>query len=373
MKPFLLCLALTLTLPLTAYSRSSVGVVVDNNICQWGPPEGPCYVGPKGYDVMKSAGIRWVRYVLYWNLANPFPDVYDFKTADYEISEMQKRGAIVWISIYGAPEHANQGSAAHIPMNCVDANMPRNRELCDNAPPLDREAWVKFVRKTAEHFRGRVHYYGFWNEPNYPMFWPREDQQELIDTLLVPGYDTLKAVNPWAQVVGPETDDIGNLRLHLQREKNSGRRYFDIISYHAYAWSDDYYQAAVRARQFQSVAEQFAEGRRIWITEAAPICNHSVQLKAEKFTMFLDWISDLNVDVVFMYRLETTDAGNLALVDIEGKPTGAEKVIGDYLRLRVPRRRPVLRIKDESIGIVGVNEGLATDDYTSAPSRVPHQ
>lgn len=63
-----------------------------------------------------------------------------------------------------------------------------------------------FVRAAAEHFRGRVHRYSIWNEPNY-FGWlaPMRSAPGLYRSLYVHGYSAVKSVDPWAQVLIGET------------------------------------------------------------------------------------------------------------------------------------------------------------------------
>ena len=63
-----------------------------------------------------------------------------------------------------------------------------------------------FVRAAAQHFRGRVHRYSIWNEPNY-FGWlaPMKSAPQLYRSLYVAGYGAVKGVDSSAQVLIGET------------------------------------------------------------------------------------------------------------------------------------------------------------------------
>jgi hypothetical protein len=63
-----------------------------------------------------------------------------------------------------------------------------------------------FARAAARHFRGRVHRYSIWNEPNY-VGWlkPLRSGPGIYRGLMASGYRAIKSVDPGAQVLFGET------------------------------------------------------------------------------------------------------------------------------------------------------------------------
>jgi hypothetical protein len=70
----------------------------------------------------------------------------------------------------------------------------------------DAEAYRRFVAAAAEHFKGRVHRYSIWNEPNH-IGWlaPKKSAAKVYRSMYIRGYAAIKAVDPEAQVLIAET------------------------------------------------------------------------------------------------------------------------------------------------------------------------
>ena len=58
---------------------------------------------PQTLQRVKDAGFGWVHYLLYWNLVNPAPGVYDWSAPDAEIQSMADLGLNVYVRIAFPP------------------------------------------------------------------------------------------------------------------------------------------------------------------------------------------------------------------------------------------------------------------------------
>jgi hypothetical protein len=109
---------------------------------------------------------------------------------------------------------------------------------CDNRRP-DQAAFQAFVREAVRRYGRRVHFWGFWNEPNYAIFWHRardpsdpsdpvrfdQNLQDLVSTILIPGYEAAKAENPGVEIAGPETDrPSAGLAHRIARQRGDNGR-----------------------------------------------------------------------------------------------------------------------------------------------------
>lgn len=119
----------------------------------------------------------------------------------------------------------------------------RNPELGDFAPPEDYQDFVNYAVTVAERYRGRVHYYQVWNEPNLTFEWGGLPvNPEGYTELLCRTYNALKAVDPNIVVmtgaIAPTIDLTGfNLMdfIYLQRMYDAGAgACFDILSAQGY-------------------------------------------------------------------------------------------------------------------------------------------
>lgn len=115
------------------------------------------------------------------------------------------------------------------------------------APPDDYDDFANFSATVAERYRGRIHYYQIWNEPNiYPEWGEQFVSPENYTDLLCRTYEAIKAVDPEAVVLSgtlaPTSEVSGrdfNDFLFLQRMYDAGARdCFDVLTVQGYGlWS----------------------------------------------------------------------------------------------------------------------------------------
>lgn len=115
------------------------------------------------------------------------------------------------------------------------------------APPADFQDFVDYAVAVAQRYRGRIHHYQIWNEPNlYPEWGDQTVNAEAYTDLLCRTYAALKAVDPQIVVhtgaLGPTIDLSGRNAydlLYLQRMYQAGAgACFDVLSVQGYGlWS----------------------------------------------------------------------------------------------------------------------------------------
>jgi hypothetical protein len=114
-------------------------------------------------------------------------------------------------------------------------------------PPADVQDFVGYAAAVAERYKGRIHHYQVWNEPNlYPEWGDQTVNAEAFTDLLCRTYAALKAVDPEIVVItgalGPTIDLSGRNAydlLYLQRMYQAGAgACFDVLSVQGYGlWS----------------------------------------------------------------------------------------------------------------------------------------
>ena len=98
------------------------------------------------------------------------------------------------------------------------------------APPLLMYDWRAYVTQVGTRYKGKIHYYDVWDEPNEKVFFSGT-QEELV-SLVREAYLILKRIDPKTQLVSPGlVGAIEWLDLYLQK---GGAAYADIIGYHFY-------------------------------------------------------------------------------------------------------------------------------------------
>lgn len=157
----------------------------------------------------------------------------------------------------------------------------------DFAPPADFQDFVNFATAVAARYRGRIHYYQVWNEPNiYPEWGEQAVDPEAYTELLCRTYDALKAVDPAIVVISAPLSptvsltarDLNDL-IFLQRMYDAGAGdCFDVLAMQGYGFFSGPTDQRMRpttltfARNLYLRDLMIANGDAstpIWITEAA--------------------------------------------------------------------------------------------------------
>jgi polysaccharide biosynthesis protein PslG len=162
-----------------------------------------------------------------------------------------------------------------------------NPDLGDFAPPDDLQDFVNYATAIAERYRGRIHYYQVWNEPNiYPEWGNQDVSPEGYTDLLCRTYAALKAVDPdnvvisgaLASTVSLTGRDLNDY-IFLQRMYDAGAAdCFDILAVQGYGFNSGPTDRRMRPTTINFAHNLYirdlmvANGDAhtpIWITEAA--------------------------------------------------------------------------------------------------------
>jgi hypothetical protein len=153
------------------------------------------------------------------------------------------------------------------------------------APPDDLHDYGDFVETVVRRYKGRIHTYQLWNEPNiYPEWGERPVDPEGYTQLLCEGYQRAKGVDPDVAIISgalAQTIDLSGRDLNdfifLQRMYDAGARdCFDILATNAYLlWSaptDHRMRPLVinygRTEYIRDIMVQNGDaGKPIWISE----------------------------------------------------------------------------------------------------------
>jgi hypothetical protein len=135
-------------------------------------------------------------------------------------------------------------------------------------PPSDIEDWRTFVRTVATRYKGRIHLYEMWNEPDRRQSWVGD-----VDTMVEMVREAsriLKEIDPSVTVISPcPTYGRGPAWLNEFLNKGGGQ-YVDVIGYHFYTGHNDGPEAVVPLIQaVKKVMWQNHVGNKpLWDTEA---------------------------------------------------------------------------------------------------------
>lgn len=100
------------------------------------------------------------------------------------------------------------------------------------AEPKNLEDWRNYIRTVATRYKGRIHHYEIWNEPNLENFYTGTPDKMV--ELAREAYTTLKQVDPTIQVVSPSAVGPTGLPWLEKYLALGGGKYCDIVGYHFY-------------------------------------------------------------------------------------------------------------------------------------------
>jgi len=100
------------------------------------------------------------------------------------------------------------------------------------AEPKDMEDWRTYVKTVAARYKGRIHEYEIWNEPNLKGFWTG-DVGQMLD-LTREASEVIHGIDPYAKVVSPAATGPNGVPWIREFLTRGGGQYVDVIGYHFY-------------------------------------------------------------------------------------------------------------------------------------------
>jgi hypothetical protein len=193
----------------------------------------------KTYALVAQLGAKWARLQTGWARTERVKGEYDFAWLDGVVDSLLKMGVQPWFNLgYGnrlyTPEAPHETAVGYVPMWTPEA----------------REAWLKYVSKLAEHFRGRVRHWEIWNEANTNGFWrPKAADPKSYAELVAMTAPVIRKRVPKAVIVGFALAGFGEALDFVRVALEAGvARHIDRFSYHPYQLvPEGNYVDAVRA------------------------------------------------------------------------------------------------------------------------------
>lgn len=186
----------------------------------------------------REIGVKWSREEFAWSVIEPRKGTFDWSFYDRVVATAKRNG----ISVYGLLDYWTRWTQPYTPEGIED--------------------YCRYVRAVVQRYKGDIHHWEIWNEPNI-FFW--QGPKDMYADLLKAAYKTIKEGDPDAQVAGCSTSGID--RPFIDRIQNLGGP-FDILTIHPY-------RRDLVDRQFIRELQQVATmvntpagaTRPVWITE----------------------------------------------------------------------------------------------------------
>jgi len=253
-------------------------------------------------DDTVEAGIRWIRIDFIWAIVEPSQDVFDWALYDEVVAEAAERDLRIMATIGYSPGWATDGD-----------------EII--GPPRDPADWLDVCYRAAARYRGRIHAWELWNEPNLDHFWAGT-RAGYIEQIMLPGAEVIRVADPAALVAAPGLAHLssGHWEDWLEECVSAGRETLDVVTHHAYpsnGTADDVTKKLEDDQRWpwepRSVREVLQSagwwGRPVWLGETGVRSTRSGEAaQATFYTKLLwDWYHQFSnrhwLDRIFFYQL----------------------------------------------------------------------
>lgn len=178
-------------------------------------------------ELANAAGFDTLVHLLHWGENEPTRGQFFWQRPDQLVQAAQVYGLDLLLRLDHPPAWA------------------RPAALTPGSPPVQLDAYARWVQQVATRYRGQVRGYIIWNEPNLALEWGDlpPDPAAYVQLLQV-GYRAVKAADPAALVVSAglaptntQNADALDERLYLAQMYAAGAApYFDVLGAHAYGF-----------------------------------------------------------------------------------------------------------------------------------------
>lgn len=162
----------------------------------------------------------WGTYT-YWSRLEPKKGKWDFSLLDKYVDMAEEHHMEVLLTLGITPEWASSHPSERSDYGPGGSAIPKN--MAD---------WQNYVRTVATRYKGRIHEYEIWNEPNLRNYYAGSVPQMV--QLAKVGYETLKRVDPTITVCSPSATGVHGAEWLDQYLKDGGGKYADVIGFHFY-------------------------------------------------------------------------------------------------------------------------------------------
>ncbi len=214
-----------------------------------------------------------------WSILEPNKGEWHFENLDSDIALAQQHEVEVMLNLKSTPTWA---SARPTEPGCCEPlpwTSPGNIAEARNI-----EDWRNYIRTVATRYKGRVHHYELWNEPNVPRFYSGTVEQ-LVQLNRV-AYQVLKQVDPSITVISSSLSPCCDSFRYLEDYfVQGGGNYADVIGYHFYVAPKSPEAMLPIIQQVQALMVKFKlNNKPLWNTETGwKIINRDKNINDEEW------------------------------------------------------------------------------------------
>lgn len=295
----------------------------------------------------RAAGVRYLRCAFSWNAIEKAPGQYDWRFWDMLVETAGEYGIQLMPYVAYTPEWA-----------------ATKRDEFWKQPPRNTADYVRFIKTAAARYKGRIHSWEIWNEPDLSEYWQGSLPQfaELVKQAAV----AIRQGDADALVVLGGVSRAHDPFLRELITKEHVDRYVDVVAMHGYpeSWLPERMETVygVWVREVHRMLEQSGSGVDLWVNEMgyadwrydmqkASVYGSPVFYRYEHtrpygaaalFKAEMLALASGDVSLTMWYRIDdfcqadfSGDAVNyhLGLLDCAGKPKPALQALRHFTRL----------------------------------------
>lgn len=219
-------------------------------------------------EYLEPLGVRYLRLQAGWAKTEKVRGVYDYAWLDAIIDDAVSRGLEPWLQLsYGNPIYPGGGTIF------LNGGWPTSKVAVD--------AWMRWAKATAERYKGKVHQWEIWNEPDGFVRHGGGNPADIVD-LTIATSRLIKSIDPEAKIAAfglAAPRNVGYVEpivmdLAKKLKANKEEYLIDWITYHGYHYvpEESYFTDGVILR---NMLERFDYDVAIWQGECgAPSVGH---------------------------------------------------------------------------------------------------
>ncbi|HET7209904.1 MAG TPA: beta-galactosidase [Terriglobales bacterium] len=249
------------------------------------------------FQIARQLGVKYLRCAFSWNAIEKSQGRYDWAFWDMLVAE---------------------AAHAHVQLIPYVAYTPkwaatREKEFWAQ-PPRDPELYAHFMRQMVERYRGKIHAWEIWNEPDNLEYWQGsvESYAELIRRAAM----AMRGADPAAVLVlGGMSRGPGPFFRSLLEEYGLAG-YVDVIAMHAYpeSWDEERAETIYRdwAAQMANLIAREGQGDDFWINEMGYADYRFSPEQASRYStsVFYDYEHTREYQADFLFKAEVMSAAS---------------------------------------------------------------
>jgi hypothetical protein len=197
-----------------------------------------------------------------WSILEPNKGEWRFQKLDSDIALAQQHGIEIILILKSTPTWA---SARPTETGCCYPLPSTTKGNIAEAKNL--EDWKNYVRTVATRYKGQIHYYELWNEPNVKRFY--SGTVEKLVLLNRAAYQVLKEVDPSIIIISSAMSPDGDhFRYFEDYLVQGGGNDADVIAYHFYVAPKSPEAMLPMIQQVKALMAKYRfDNKPIWNTE----------------------------------------------------------------------------------------------------------